>query len=203
MKKRFSSRRRVELTKFDTNAVYDIINEFKLLLLRYEDNRLIVSKIRSIFRSKAVTEVFIYFCRHGAASAWVIQCRLTMPEPTVYRALRTLRSQGFLVPALKVSSGKRSKRGRDPVIWVIEGATPKNVTEALSVHNKMLSSKFRMAEKIAKDILDEYKEAGKVLELNYSDIVRIMKVKRLKLRGRDVQEVFARYLIQNGMKVWR
>ncbi len=125
-----------------------------------------------------------------------------MPEATVYRCMKTLRSQGFLVPALKVSSGKRSKGGPRPVIWVMGKATPKQVKEALSVHNKMLSPKFRVAEKIANQIFAEYQEAGKQ-EINYSDIVRHIKKNRLPFKGSDIPELTARYLHAQGMKVWR
>ncbi len=125
-----------------------------------------------------------------------------MPEATVYRCMKTLRSLGFLVPALKVSSGKRSKGGPRPVIWVIEGAKPKDVVEALSIHNKMLSPKFRVAENIANQIFAEYKEAGKQ-EIHYSEIVRHIKKNRLPFKGPDIPELTARYLHAQGMKVWR
>ncbi len=88
------------------------------------------------------------------------------------------------------------------MIWVIEGAKPKQVTEALSIHNKMLSPKFRMAENIANAILEEYKEAGK-LEIHYRDIAGYIRKNRLPFKGSDIPELVARYLHAQGMKVWR
>ena len=198
------------MSKLESNPVYSIVKQFKLLLLSYEGyeggeelySRLILSKLRSIFRSKAAAEVFTYFCRHGAASAWVIQCRVGLPEPTAYRAMKQLRSLGFIVPALKVTHQKRSKGGPRPVIWVIEGADPKDVVQALKVHNQMLSPKFRVAEKIANKIFDDCKEAG-INDIQYSEVVRLIKKQRLPFRGHDIPELTARYLHAKGMKVWR
>jgi len=197
-------------SKKESNPVYSIVKQFKLLLLSYEGyeggeeayTSLILSKLGTIFRSKAVAEVFTYFCRHGAASAWVIQCRLGLPEATAYRVMKSLRALGFIVPALKVTHQKRSKGGPRPVIWVIEGADPKDVVEALKVHNQMLSPKFRVAEKIADQIFADYEKTGK-LEINYHEIVRLIKKQRLPFRGPDIPELTARYLHEKGMKVWR
>ncbi len=198
------------LSKKDSNPVYDIIYGFKLLLLRRGYNREdaepvprpMLSKLRSIFGSKAVAEVFTYFCLHGAASAWVLQCRLKMTEPTAYRAMKTLRALGFIHPAVKVQHQKRSRGGPRPVIYVLDGGEPKDIATALKIHNKMLSPKFRMAEQVANKIFEDYKEAGK-LEINYTEIVRQIKILRLPFRGSDIPELAARYLHEKGMKVWR
>ena len=89
------------------------------------------------------------------------------------------------------------------MIWVMDGADQKDVVEALKTHNQMLSPKYRIAENIAEQIMDEFKEAGKVLEINYRDIVRYLKKNRIPVKGPDVAELVARYLNQEGMKVWR
>jgi hypothetical protein len=94
-----------------------------------------------IFSSGAVSETFLYFCLHGASTAWVLQCELNMPEATVYRALKRLRAIGVLVPALKVSKVKRSKGGPRPTVWAVDTASPDEVSSALRLHYKMLSPK--------------------------------------------------------------
>ena len=114
------------------NPIGDIVYAFKLLLYKGDNNstNIILSKLRRIFSSEAVSEVFTYFCQHGAATAWVIQCQLDMPEATTYRALKQLRILGFIVPAIKVSKMKRSKGGPRPTVWALEGATQEEVTKA-------------------------------------------------------------------------
>ena len=88
------------------------------------------------------------------------------------------------------------------MIWVIEGADPKDVVEALKVHNKMLSPKFRVAERVANKIFDDCKEAG-INDIQYSEVVRLIKMQNLPFRGPDIPELTARYLHAKGMKVWR
>ena len=119
---------------------------FKLLLNKSDNNsptsalytQTIISKLRSIFISEAISQVFAYFCLHGSSTAWVLQCELNMPEATVYRAINRLRTIGVLVPALKVSKIKRSKGGPRPTVWTLEDALPNEVAEALRLHYQLL-----------------------------------------------------------------
>ncbi|MBA7650072.1 hypothetical protein ES703_57873 [subsurface metagenome] len=119
---------------------------FKLLLDKCDNNsqgsatykQTVLSKLRSIFISEAVSQVFAYFCLDGASTAWVLQCELNMPEATVYRALKRLRTIGVLVPTLKVSKPKRSKGGPRPTVWALEDALHDDVAEALGLHYQLL-----------------------------------------------------------------
>ena len=105
---------------------------FKLLLDKCDNTstRIVLSKLRSIFASKAISEAFTYFCLHGATTAWTLRNELDMPEATAYRALKQLRILGFIVPALKVSKVRQSKGGPRPTVWAIEGASQEEVTRA-------------------------------------------------------------------------
>ncbi len=127
------------MSKNNSNPIYDIVCAFKLLLDKYDNNStiIILSKLRNIFNSEAISQVFAYFCIHGASTAWVLQCELNMPEATVYRALKRLRAIGVLVPVLKVSKVKHSKGGPRPTIWALEDALPNEVAEALKLHYQL------------------------------------------------------------------
>ena len=188
------------------------VDVFRQLLLLNEKNDLattlkniqeLMSFSEKIFSSSAVSETFLYFCLHGASTAWVLQCELNMPEATVYRALKRLRAIGVLVPALKVSKVKRSKGGPRPTVWAVDTASPDEVSSALRLHYKMLSPKFRVAEEVAQTILDEYQEAGKPLEINYRDIMGQVKSLKIPFKGPDIAELAAQYLHERGIKVWR
>ena len=149
------------------------VEVFRKLLLLNEKNDLattlkniqeLMNFSEKIFSSRAVSETFLYFCLHGAATAWVLQCELNMPEATVYRALKRLRAMTVVLPALKVSKVQRSKGGPRPTVWAIESATPNEVGTALKHHYRMLSPKFRVAEEVAQTILDEFQEKEVPLE---------------------------------------
>lgn len=77
-----------------------------------------------------MSEVFTYFCLHGASTSWILQCELDMPEATAYRALKQLRTLGFIAPALKVSKVRHSKGGPRPTIWALEDASQEEVARA-------------------------------------------------------------------------
>ena len=125
------SRRVKTLSVDEGNPIYDIIQVFKALFKQRESDskRTVLSKLQSIFASKAVSEVFTYFCLQGAATAWNIRKELNMPETTVYRALKQLRILGFVVPAMKVRKVK-SRGGPRPTVWALEGASQEEVARA-------------------------------------------------------------------------
>jgi len=124
----------------ESNTVHDVIQAFKSLFKQRDSDsiRIITSKLRSIFGSDAVSEIFTYFCLHGAATAWTIQCQLDICEPTTYRALKQLRTPGFIAPALKASKVNRSRGGPRPNVWALEDATPDEVADALRLHYQLL-----------------------------------------------------------------
>ena len=114
------------------NPVGDIIHAFKALLKQRDNNstRIVLSKLQSIFCSVAISQVFTYFCLHGAATGWALQKELDMPEATAYRALKQLRILGFVTPALKVGKVRHSKGGPRPNVWALEGASQEEVARA-------------------------------------------------------------------------
>jgi len=188
------------------------VDVFRKLLLLNEKNDLattlkniqeLMSFSEKIFSSSAVSEAFLYFCLHGASTAWVLQCELSMPEATVYRALKRLRAMGVVVPALKVSKVKRSKGGPRPTVWAIDSATPEEVSTALKHHYRMLSPKFRVAEEVAQTILDEFAEKGMPHEINYRDIMQQVRELKIPFKGPDIADLAAQYLHERGIKVWR
>jgi predicted transcriptional regulator len=185
---------------------------FRKLLLLNEKNDLsttlkniqeLMSFSEKIFSSSAVSEAFLYFCLHGAATAWVLQTELGMPEATVYRALKRLRAMGVVVPALKVSKVKRSNGGPRPTVWSLESAHADEIAKALKHHYRMLSPKFRVAEEVAQTILDQFVEKDAPMEISYRDI--IVKVRELKIpyRAPDIADLTAQYLYEKGLKIWR
>ena len=122
----------------ESRLIADVVGAFKLLLYKCDNNtpksaaykRTAISKLRSIFASKAVSEVFTYFCLHGAATSWALRKDLNMPETNAYRALKQLRTLGFIVPAMKVSKANYNKGGPRPTVWALEGASQEEIARA-------------------------------------------------------------------------
>jgi len=185
---------------------------YRELLLLNEENNLattlkniqeLLSFSEKIFSSSAVAEAFLYFCLHGSATAWVLQNELNIPEASVYRALKRLRSLGIVVPAIKVSRNRNSKGGPRPTVWALEGSSTDEIARALRLHYQMLSPKFRIAEEVAQTILDEYITKRNVSEVTYREIIIQVKELKMPFRAPDIAELAADYLKEKGIKVWR
>ena len=191
--------------------IEDIVQAFRILLTgrrnKFPENlvhaRRVLSKVRSIFSNDATAEAFAYFCLNGAATAWILQTQLDMPEATAYRALKHLRATNIVTSALRVSKLKNSKGGPRPTIWAIQGATTEEISRALQLHYRMLSPKFRVAEQIAQTILDEYITPRRVGEISYREIVIKVKELRIPFSAPDIADLTANYLHEKGVKVWR
>lgn len=188
------------------------IDVYRQLLLLNENNNLsttlkniqeLLTFTEKVFSSPAVAEVFLYFCLHGASTAWVLQNELTLPEATAYRALKRLRSMGIVVPALKVSKVKSSKGGPRPTVWAFEGASNEEIAKVLRRHFQLLSPKFQVAETVAQTILDEYITKRNVDEISYREIIIQVKELRIPFRTPDIADLAATYLNEKGIKVWR
>lgn len=156
-----------------------------------------------IFSSSSVAEVFLYFCLKGAATAWILQTELNIPEATVYRVLKRLRALGIIVPALKVSKIKGSKGGPRPTVWALTDTSTIEISKALKLHFRTLSPKYKVAEEIAQTIMDEYINKRERNEISYREILIHIKELFIPFNKPDIADLTARYLHEKGIKVWR
>jgi len=198
--------------KDDSDLEYNIIKSFKLFIKSCEKQpsknliRLykILSKLGGIFRSNANSQIFVYMIEKGAATAWIILNDLNIPEASVYRALKYLRTSKFIKPAIKTSKRIiKSKGGPRSTVWAIIGASDEEISNALQRHYKMLSPKYIVAEDVAQKILDEYLIKRNIEEITFREI--LIKVKELKIpfRSTDVANLTEQVLRDQGIKVWR
>lgn len=226
------SPRGVELLMVGTDALVDVIlskrggkllSEGKRNLLEYREffRRLLLSDERDnlkrdkekidqlfplckrIFSSNSVAKVFLYLCLHGAATAWILQVKLNLAEATAYRALKQLRTLGVISPAVRVPKKTDSKGGPRPTVWALEGATTEEISEALRLHIKMTSPKYRIAEEVAQTILDNYLSKRRSMEITYREIVLQIKRLRIPFNASDIAELTAQYLYERGIRIWR
>lgn len=201
-----------ELHPDNENDIKNYINFYRKLLLSYEKNNLhdtitTIQKLlllnEKIFSAPSTAEVFIYFCLHGAATAWILQTELKLPEATVYRTLKILRALNLISPSIKISKIKYSKGGPRPIIWALSDASSDEISKALKLHFKKLSPKFRIAEQVAQTILDKYLLEQKKNEISFREIVIHIRELNMPFRTPDIADLTADYLLENGIKVWR
>lgn len=198
--------------RHESNLINDLIQCFKLLLKKRGSNSAeIITYIPkllqlsySIFSSKSASEIFLYLCEHEVTTAWLLQVQLLLPEATVYRALKQLHAFGVIKPILMLSHRRKTaKGGPRPTVWGIPNCSDDNVVKAVALHYRSKSPKYRAAEKVAQDILDNYILAQQLSEISYRTILIVIKEMRIPFAMPDIADLAAQYLRERGVKVWR
>ena len=198
------------LSRRERISILYIIRAFQIILRsdrinsegELDADRQILSACERIFKSEAVGQAFLYLCRHGACTGWLLQVQLGQPEATAHRVLRDLRALGIVEPILKVPQRRVKRSGPMPKVWGLVGScSDEEVAKAVTLHYRSLSPKYRAAEKVAQTILDEYR--GRAMEVSYRDIVLRVKEMRIPFMGSDIADLAAHYLHEKGIKVWR
>jgi len=195
----------------DSVPIYYIIRAFQIIL-RYDRinaasqlayDRKILSACGRIFRSDSIAQAFLYLCRHGAATGWLLQVELGVPEATAHRVIRNLKALGIIEPILKVPQRRMKRSGPMPTIWGLVGhCSDEEVARAVTLHYRTLSPKYRAAEKVAQTILNEF-TGERPMEVNYRDIMQRVKTMKIPYSGVDIADLIAQYLHEKGIKVWR
>lgn len=205
-----TTKRVSETLSENENNFGEIISFYRRLMSSNEKNNLkrkirqireILSFSENIFSSQSVAMIFLYFCINGAATAWILQKELHIPEATVYRALKRLRALGIIYPALKVSKLRRSRGGPRPIVWALIDASTEEISKTLRLHFRSLSPKYCVAERLAQTILDRYLKNGR--EITYREILIFVKELKIPFEKYDIAELIAQYLNEIGVKVWR
>jgi len=189
--------------------VYDIVREFRILLSKCKNysqdqltwTRRTLSLCRGVFSSEAVASAFIYLCSHGAATAWILQVQLGLPEATAFRVLKRLRALGVVEPVLKLPRWKLKRSGPVPKVWGLPGCSKEEVASCINLHYRCLSPKYRLAQEVAQSMLTRY--VVKPKEVSYREILIHIRELRVPFTAPDIADMSAQYLHERGIKVWR
>ncbi len=193
----------------ESNSLSILIRKMKLLLLLQRDNPLdrvreaqrILSFMESIFKSGTTGAVFLYLLDRGAATSWLLQVNLEIPEATAYQALRRLKTLGVITPETRISKQRYSKGGPRPIVWALLDANTEDIARAARDHQRAQSPNYRVAEEFVQYLLEDCVRD----EITYQQILRKAKQKLTisTQRIRDVSELSATILKEKGIRVWR
>ena len=203
----------VKLPRRDSIPIIYIIRAFRILLLHdsiiklneLATDREILSACGRIFSSEWMGQAFIYLCRTGATTAWLLQVQLGMPETTSHRVLKRLMTLEIVEPVIKIPRRKLRRSGPIPKVWGLRGHYgDEDVAKAINLHYRTLSPKYRMAREIAQSMLSEYIRPRHVKEISYKDIVAyVREMRRVPFHSPDLADLAATYIHEQGIKVWR
>ncbi len=197
------------LSRDESNPHILIISKMKLILYNESINPLdrvreaqrLLSFLESIFKSPATGKVFFYLLGRGAATSWLIQVDLGLPEATTFRALKMLRAMELITPEWRIPKSKHSPSGPRPLVWALLGSSKEDVARAARDHQRAMSPNYRVAEDFVQYLLEDFVRD----EITYKEILQHAKGK-LEMstqRIRDISQLAATILTEKGIKVWR
>jgi len=207
--------------KFETNSLYYLLRFVRLVvrlrginptLLHEELDKLLLKNatnlniihLGQILGREDLRKILYYFLDYGAATSTILQQRLKLDDSKVYRYLGKLKNLDVIEPAIRMPSERRSKGGPRAVVFKVPDADIVQVNDAITLHRKLLSPKYRVAEELAQILLDEYIEPRGLKEITKREILVFVKERKVLFVAGDIAELMARYLQhQRGIKVWR
>jgi len=190
----------------------NLLYRIGLILSRGENNsqynieyiRETLSTLSSLFSSQSLARAFIHFCRYRCSTAYVLQMKTGLPEASAYRALKRLRGLGLIEPVYRIPIHGLRKGGPRPIIWGLKGCyQPKDVARCIQHHRCLLSPKYRLAERLAQALLDQYIKPNNMQEISYKTILIFIRELRIPFNIYDIATLTANVLSERGIKVWR
>ena len=163
------------------------------------NNNRLFQEVWNILSSDVCRKVLAYLLMNGAASALVLKHRTGLSNSSVYWALDRLSSVGLLRKGIRVKAPNKKR----VTIHCLVDCDMSLIQEAALLHMKTLSPKYRVAEKVAQTILEEYLPSKATKEITYKEIVLQVKSLKLPFNTPDIAELAAQYLHEQGVRIWR
>jgi len=99
----------------------------------------IILTLDQIASTPSLERVALYLAQHKATTAYTLHKELDMPEATVYRCLKKLKSLG-LIHSKKMIPPRRHG-GRWAYVYHTPTASPSDLTKAMQLHVKLVKSR--------------------------------------------------------------
>lgn len=180
-----------------TNLHFDVTRDFKL-----------VAELQTIFGNNSNAQIFFYFCRYRAATAWNLQKQLSLSKDRVYRSLRTLEALGYIdkiksIPAYLLRGKKGGPRSMIYGLSHPDFCNSDDVAHCMQLHVRSLSPKYQLAGEIAQSIITDYLAPKNLEELTRDEIVKFVRTRKTRYPIPDMVELTITNLHDKGVKVWR
>ena len=162
-----------------------------------------MDKLGEILGTVDLRSILYYFLDYGAATSLILKQKLKVDDSKVYRYIGKLKNLDIIEPAARMPSVIRSRGGPRATVYRVPDADIGQVNDAINLHRRLLSPKYRVAEELAQILLDEYVEPRGLKEITKREILVFVKDRRVLFVAGDIAELMARYLRhQRGIKVW-
>jgi len=158
----------------------------------------LLRSLARILGSEALIKITWYMLDHGAATDLILQHQCNLPPPTVRWARSEIYAMKLIEPAIRLTKEAFAKGGPRVKVWMIEGALPGQIRDAVLLHQRLQSPKYRVALQIAQTLLDQH-----LKEVSYREIVLKVKQMQIPFSTPDIAELTAQYLHEQGVRIWR
>ena len=199
--------------KIDRNPVYNIYKELKLRSIISDHNLDAAPPHRGglgpqndpnwkilgkILANDQLRTILGYFCDYGAASNLILENRTGLPEGSVRRSTKQLKTWLIIFPSINAPVNK--KGGPHAKINQVNDSTAEQILDAVKLHFKLKNPKYAVGSQLAQAMIDDYPMDGKAV--HFRDIMTFVKTKT-RFRPVDVANFTAEELHGRGIKVWR
>jgi len=107
----------------------------------------------------------------------------------------------LIEPATRLPKDVFGKRGPRVKVWMLEGALSGQIRDAVLLHQRLQSPKYRIALEVAQTLLDGYLKGKQ--EVTYREIVLQVKQMQIPFSTPDIADLTAQYLHEQGIRIWR
>jgi hypothetical protein len=157
-----------------------------------------VKVLARILTSNNLLITMAYFLGNGAATDLILRYRTGLKAHAVRWARKELYDMQMIQPATRLPKDFLAKGGPRVKVWMIEGALPGQVRDAVLLHQRLQSPKYRVALEVAQTLLDQH-----LKEVTYRDIVLRVKQMQIPFSTPDIADLTAQYLHEQGVRIWR
>jgi len=156
-------------------------------------------RLNRLARSSNLLKVAMFFARHKASTFRILSRELKIPRSSLFWAIEELINLGFIEPVDEI----RQRKGRPAFIYATPDASEDDVKRARIRHRRISNPKYRAAERLAQTLLTEYLEKRERCEISIREILVFVREVRLPYNAKDLAELVAELLSENGVKIWR
>lgn len=192
---------RLQQQHYYRNYIEEKIEDLELQQSDYRNT--LIKQLSIILSSDNLRNIIFYFLDHGAATSKIFEYKLNLSESSIRWAIRRLRNMRLIVPAIQLPKDLFSKGGPRVKVWMLEEALPGQVRDAVILHQRLQSPKYRIALQVAQTLLDEYISKKPKKEITYREIVLQIKRLRIPFNTPDIADLTAQYLHEQGVRIWR
>ena len=160
----------------------------------------VTKSLLTVLGSEPLLKVALYFVREGACTARILINKLGIPRSTAYWCLERLHQLGLIKPT---TTFREPDGNRRPVtVWAWHDSPPEASAKAITLHMKLSSPKYSIAEELGNKLAKELETIGR-RDITYREVLNHVREYGGEYSTLDVADIVSHKLSEKGFRVWR